>query len=188
MNYDITTLILVAAITTALGVAVGLFADSFRTQQRLKKELEENNNIDITGDDWFAAWQTSVELQEVLNTERLSIVQKGHSVKIKNFEKSPENPKGGYLWEGNMQFYHGKILMGWYFPVKGENLSSKGMMFFTYHSAKRVFFGKWVGSAYDGDLVNGFVVITKDRQNSMKMLTEITKKHPDKINIIYEQF
>lgn len=185
---DVILNIVLSIATTIFGIVVGLMVDSFRNKYRFKRELEQNNHIDITGDDWYAAWQTSVEKQEVLNTERLSIVQKGQTVNIRNFEKSPENPKGGYLWEGQMQFFYGKSLMGWYFPVKSENLTSKGMMFFAYHSTRRTFIGKWVGSAYDGDLVNGFVVITKDRQRSMETLKEIVQKHPDTINIVYDTF
>ena len=90
------------------------------------------------------------------------------------------------MWEGQLQFFNGKTLMGWYFPLIQENITSKGIMFLTYQSAKQVFWGKWVGSSYDGDLSNGFVVISKDRGRSLELLKEVISKHTDKVNIIYD--
>ncbi|MFZ3382883.1 MAG: hypothetical protein WA144_03045, partial [Candidatus Methanoperedens sp.] len=75
---------------------------------------------------------------------------------------------------------------GWYFPLKQENITSKGIMFLTYQSAKKVFWGKWVGSSYDGDLSNGFVVISKDKNQSLTLVKELIAKHTDKVNIIYD--
>ncbi|WP_299676209.1 hypothetical protein [uncultured Dokdonia sp.] len=169
-----------------LGLILGSVIDGYKSKRKFKKELKNNNFIDISGNDWFAAWQTSVENTMNLNTECVLMQQKGQTVKICNTEKAPENPKGGYLWEAQLQFFHGKTLMGWYFPLQQENITSKGIMFLTYQSSKRVFFGKWVGSSYDGDLSNGFVVISKDRDDSLRLLKEIIGKHTDKVNIIYD--
>lgn len=168
-----------------VGVLIGLIIDSIKTKKKFKQELKDNDSIDITGDDWFAAWHTSVDNKINLNTEKINIIQKGGTVKMNNIEKAEENPKGGYLWEAQLQFFHGKTLMGWYFPKKEENITSKGIMFLTYQSAKKIFCGKWVGSSYDGDLSNGFVVISKDRENSLQLLKEVIKRHTDKVNIIY---
>lgn len=178
--------IVISAIFTVIGLVLGLLIEYFKAQRKFRKELQDNNFIDISGGKWFAAWQTSVEQTLNLNTEELVIQQKGQTVKISNIDKSPENPKGGYKWEAQLQFFHGKTLMGWYFPLKEENITSKGIMFLNYQSAKKVFWGKWVGSNYDGDLANGFVVISKDKEQSMRLLKDVISKHTDKVNIIYD--
>jgi hypothetical protein len=169
-----------------LGLLLGIFIDNIRTKRRFKKELKDNNFIDISGKNWFAAWHTSVDQTINLNTEELEISQRGQTVKIWNIEKAPENPKGGYLWSAQLQFFHGKTLMGWYFPLRHENITSKGIMFLTYQSAKKIFWGKWVGENYDGALSNGFVVISKNRDESLRLLKDVIRKHTDKVNIIYD--
>lgn len=178
--------IIISISSTVIGIIIGLLIDNYRSKRKFKQEFKDNNYIDITGSDWFAAWHTSVEYRVILNTEHLSIVQKGQTVKMRNLEISPENPKGGYFWNAQLQFFHGKTLMGWYFPLKQENITSKGIMFLTFQSTKRIFWGKWVGSSYDGDLSNGFVVISKDRSISLNLLKEVISKHTDKVNIIYD--
>lgn len=178
--------IVISAFFTVVGLLLGLLVEYLRAKRKFKKELKDNNFIDISGTKWFAAWQTSVDQTLNLNTEELIIQQKGQTVKISNIDKSPENPKGGYKWEAQLQFFHGKTLMGWYFPLKEENLTSKGIMFLNYQSAKKVFWGKWVGSNYDGDLANGFVVISKEKEQSMRLLKDVISKHTDKVNIIYD--
>lgn len=178
--------ITISAVSLIAGVVIRIIVDKIRTKKRFKQELRDNNFIDITGTDWVAAWQTSVENSIVLNTERLHVTQKGQTVKMRNVQKSIENPKGGYLWESQLQFFHGKSLMGWYFPLKEENITSKGIMFLTYSSAKRIFWGKWVGSSYDGDLSNGFVVISRSKTESLRLLNDVISKHTDKVNIIYD--
>lgn len=176
--------IIIAIFSALLGGIVSYLIQKLSEKQKFKLELESNNNIDITGDDWIAAWQTSVNNKEILNTENLSLLQKGGTVRIRNKEKSPENPEGGYLWKGQLQFYYGRDLMGWYFPIEEENNTSKGIMFLHYNSAQKVFYGKWVGSAYDSPLSSGYVVITKERIRSITKLKEIIKKHPTDVSII----
>lgn len=186
MSQEFINKFIIPAIFTIAGVILGLLVDFLKTKWKFRKELKDNDSIDISGSNWFAAWQTSVDQVLNLNTEELIILQKGRTVKINNIDKSPENPKGGYKWEAQLQFFHGKTLMGWYFPLKEENITSKGIMFLNYQSAKKVFWGKWVGSNYDGDLANGFVVISKNKDESMRLLKDVISKHTDKVNIIYD--
>lgn len=185
-DQDLVINIALSIASLILGVIISRIVDRYKERVKFKQELKDNNSIDITGDDWYAAWHTSVEGIVNLNTEKLSFIQKGNTVKVKNLEKAPENPKGGYFWEGQLNFFYGKTLMGWYFPLKSENITSKGIMFLSYQSTKKLFWGKWVGSSYDGDLSNGFVVISKDRKQSLKLLHEVISKHTDKVNIIYD--
>lgn len=148
-----------------------------------KKEIADNNNINISGD-WYAAWQTSINNQQLINTESLKIVQKGKQVIVYNCERAPENPIGGYLWSAKLQFYQGRNLMGWYFPLKSENNTSKGIMYMAYFSQRKEFYGKWVGSGYDGELEVGFLVFAQTRDNAKKQLEELVQKHPDDVKII----
>ncbi len=171
---------IVGAIT---GFVVKLFYDRYAELRRFKKELEDNNHIDVSGE-WYAAWQTSVDNELVINTEHLRLQQKGKTVKISNTERSPENPKGGYFWDAQMQFFQGKNLMGWYFAKPEESNASKGMMYLSYLSPRKIFYGKWVGTAYDGDLVTGYVVISKDRAASKNKLEEFMQNHPQDIRLI----
>jgi len=170
-----------------LGTVVGWFLDFIaKTIIRIvkeKKEIKDNDYIDISGE-WFVAWQTSINGEELLNTETLKVKQKGKTVVFENRERAPENPQGGYLWKSKMQFYQGRNLMGWYFPLKSENNSSKGIMYMAYFSQKRLFVGKWIGSGYDGELQAGFVVIATTREIAANKLNELKALHPNNINII----
>lgn len=175
-----------------VGAVIGIILDrvlrKIEEKRKFKKELEDNNYIDVSGEDWYAAWQTSVEGSENINSEQVTIVQKGNTIRINNTERAKENPKGAYLWEGQMNFFQGRNVMGWYFPKREENNTSKGMMYFAYHSPSKVFYGRWVGCAYDGDFASGFAVISKDRAQSITLLNELVKTHPLKVNIIYYAF
>lgn len=90
------------------GVVLKYIYDRIAEHLQFKKELKDNNYIDVTGE-WYAAWQTSVDGSELINTEHLKIEQKGKIIKIENTERSPENPKAGYLWNGQLQFFRGKM-------------------------------------------------------------------------------
>lgn len=149
-----------------VGAVVGMLLkalyDVIAARRRFKKELEDNDNIDVTGE-WHAAWQTSVDGAELINTEHIKMLQKGKTVKVWNTEKSPENPKAGFLWESQSQFLQGRNLMGWYFAKAEESNASKGILYLSYLSPRKLFFGKWVGTAYDGELITGCVVFSKVR-------------------------
>lgn len=150
---------------------------------RERKEVKNNDNINVSGD-WYAAWQTSVNRKELLNTESIIVSQRGKNVTVENRERAPENPEGGYLWKSSMQFYQGRNLMGWYFPLKSENNSSKGIMYMTYFSPQKVFIGKWAGSGFDGELESGFLVIAKTREVAKEKLEYIISKNKSPVNII----
>lgn len=166
-----------------VGFFIKLIYDRYAIKRRFKKELKDNNSIDVSGE-WYAAWQTSVENITLINTEHLMLQQKGKTVKMWNTERSPENPRGGYLWDAQMQFFQGRNLMGWYLAKPEENNTSKGMMYFSYLSPRKIFYGKWVGTAYDGDLITGYVIISKDRTVSRKELEEFILNHPQDIRLI----
>ena len=166
------------------GFLMSVAYEKLKDRYQFKRELKQNNEIDLTGFDWVAAWQTSVESKELINTEKLLIEQKGSLVNMRNTAKSPENPKGGYKWVARLQFYHGRDLMGHYFAEKEEQNNNKGIMYFSYQSAKKEFIGRWVGTGHDGPLQSGFAVISKNREQSLQRLNEILKAHPNKVSII----
>ena len=171
-------------IGTVFGVGIKYLYDKWAEKRRFKKELDDNNNIDVSGD-WCAAWQTSVDGAQLVNCESIRIIQKGKTVHIYNTERSPDNPRAGYLWEGQMQFFQGRNLMGWYFPKKEESNSSKGIMYMAYFSPQRKFIGQWVGSAYDGDLMAGYVVIKQHRSDARSELEAFIRAHPQDVRLIY---
>jgi hypothetical protein len=181
---SITFEILLSVGSTVSGVVLTIIYETVRENLRFRKELKQNSKIDLSGSDWFAAWQTSVDQKELINTEEIIIEQKGALIKIHNREKSRENPKGGYKWEGQLRFYHGRDLMGHYFARPEEQNTNKGIMYFCYVSAKKQFIGSWVGASYDGPLLTGFVVISKHKTESVELLKQIIKSHPDKVPII----
>lgn len=152
-----------------------------------KREIRDNDNVNVSGE-WYAAWQTSVRGVEILNSEQLTIKQRGKMVFIENCERAPENPDGGYLWHSKLQFYQGRNLMGWYFPKKEENNTSKGIMFMTFFSPRKLFLGKWSGCGYDGELENGFLVFAKTRELAKQQLEELVKKYPGPVSVISYDF
>ncbi len=60
-------------------------------------------------------------------------------------------------------------------------------MYLTYFSPKKMFVGKWVGSAYDGDLVSGYVVIKKDKAEARQALEDFISAHPQHVRLIYDE-
>jgi hypothetical protein len=177
---------LVAIGSAIVGAVISWLVGTLQEKSRFRRELQANNKIDISGDDWYGAWQASADGKEVLNTERLVMRQKGATVKIWNKEKSPENPLGGFLWAGQLQFLHGRELMGWYVSMESENNTSKGIFFFNYNSARRLLVGKWVGVSYDGPLCSGFVVIAKERAAALELLKDLVHRHPGSVRLIAE--
>jgi len=171
---------------TVGGFLLALACETVREAWRFRRELKENNHIDLSGFDWIAVWQASVNGQEVINSERIAIRQKGGLVKMWNQEKSAENPIGGYKWEGQLQFFHGRDLMGHYFAQPQEQNTNKGIMFFNYNAARKEFIGRWVGASYDGPLTSGFCVISKSKEKSKGLIDTILATHPDKVPIIFQ--
>jgi len=169
---------------TIAGFLLAVLWDVAKDHYRFRRELKENDNINLSGEDWVAAWQTSVDGKEVLNTEQLVLKQKGGVIKMCNKTPSAENPKAGFKWYGQLRFYLGRDLMGNYFAEKAENNTSKGMLYFHYNSARKEFVGRWVGCSYDGPLLSGFGVIAKKKEKALALLQELLQGHPDKVPII----
>lgn len=177
--------VVIGALFLVLGIALSTVGSGLVSFWRKRREIAENQRIDLSGDNWFAAWETSVNGEIKINTESLTISQSGAHVWMKNTEPSPENPEGGYLWKGQLLFSHGESLMGWYYPLKKENITSRGIMYYTYDSQRHFFVGQWVGKSYDGNLCRGFSCIAKSRdraRSGLLKLIEMAKTHP--VNVL----
>jgi|SRR5580658_852295 hypothetical protein len=166
-----------------LGFAIKYCYDIYSQRRKFKKELEDNNHVEVTGE-WYAAWETSIDGHPLTNTEHVQIVQKGKTLKMWNTERSPENPKGAYLWNAQLQFFQGRNAMGWFLAKPEERNTSKGIMYFCYFSQRKIFYGQWVGTAYDGELVCGFAVIAKDRTGARTELETFIARHPREVLLI----
>ena len=144
--------------------------------------IGDHSSIDISGD-WYASWQTSVNGQEILATQPISLKQCGREIEAHNLQPSLEHPKGGYLWEAYLQLSQGRYLVGWYFALPKENNSSQGSLFFNYRSQQEIFYGKWVGASYDGDMVTGYAVIGRAQDECRGMVKEMIACNPHRMNI-----
>lgn len=174
--------VLLAFCALIIGVILDQVIRFIGERIRFAKELKDNSHIDASGV-WYAIWQTSIGGKEKLNGEAVKIKQKGQVVKMWNTEKSSEGD-GGYFWTSQLRFLHGKSLMGWYFPKKKELNDSSGMVFYTFYAARKVFYGKWVGTAYDGNLQTGLAVIARDKEQAEHAMSSLQKIYPNKVQII----
>lgn len=146
-------------------------------------DFKNNGRIKVSGK-WYATWQTFVENEECINTEKLKFKQRGAHITIKNTAISEDNKKGGYLWKGKLKMSYGKTLIGNYYPIKKEGNTSLGVLFFYYNSQSKIFYGKWLGCGYGGELIDGFVIISQDKEISKSTLIDVKEKHKGDISII----
>ena len=177
--------VVLTAISLFAGIVLSEIVSQVRDRLNRSKQLAENLNISLAAKDWVAIWQAAADGNEILNSESLIIEQTGSTVFMRNAEISPENPRGGYLWSAELRFSNGETLMGWYYPRKGQNVASRGIMYFTYDASRKLFLGRWVGKAIDGPLSSGFVTISKSMETSklaMSKLQEKALRHP--VNIL----
>lgn len=165
------------------GFLIKYFYDQYAEGRRFKRELEDNNHVEVSGE-WYAAWETSIDGAVLVNTEHLQLIQKGKTIRMWNTQRSPENPKGAYLWTAQLQFFQGRSVMGWFLAKPEERNTSKGIMYLCYFSQRRIFYGQWIGAAYDGELVCGFAVIAKDRSTARAELEAFIARHPRDVLLI----
>jgi transcriptional regulator with XRE-family HTH domain len=121
---------------------------------------------------WWAAWQTFNEGEEILATQPVGITQHGSTIQIDALERSEENPRGGYLWRGELRLWDGQVLMGWYAANDG-NVRSKGTMFFMLHPQGEYAEGRWVGLSYDGPIVSGHAALAHSREEVQAVMTRL---------------
>lgn len=123
---------------------------------------------------WFAAWETTVEGKEVLNTEELELKQRGLRIKVRNLTVSPENPRGGYLWRGELRVHQREYFTGWYESVDPK-VFARGSLYFHLNAAGKFLQGWWAGCSYDSPTARGAAVIAETREFAMQKLRETCK-------------
>lgn len=165
--------VLIGAILYAVGYeSVKLLFDYIREHGAISKK----DKVNLSGE-WHTIWQTSAEGKEVINSEVLTIKQKGHHIVLENIVKSPENTLGGYLWRGEADIYDNRYVIGDYLP-REKNIISKGSLYFVLNRVGQFMLGKWVGCNYDYEFTWGFGVIAKEKnvaQEEMNKLLNIKK-------------
>lgn len=122
---------------------------------------------------WFALWESTADNEEVINAEAIDMkMRRGGVLYIQNLEKSPDNPKGGYLWVAECRVYDNQYILGTYI-AREPNVRSKGSMYLVIHRSGRYIDGQWIGCNYDHDWARGLVVFAREPDN----LPELLKKH-----------
>lgn len=142
------------------------------TIRERKIRVRKKEKIDLSGDNWYAVWQTTVEGEENINTELVRINQKRDKIVMENVEKSPGNKLGGYLWRGECKLYDNEHIVGHYVP-REPNVISKGSMYFLLNRGGNFMVGKWVGCNYDYGFTWGYGVIDKDRDHALQRMEKL---------------
>lgn len=130
--------------------------------------------IRLTGR-WFAAWESTVEGKQVLNAEEVSLKQRGLRINIRNVSPSPENPRGGYLWRGELRIHHSQYLIGSYESVEAQTLA-RGSLYFHLNAVGRFLVGRWAGCSYDSACSSGAAVIAMSREFALLKLSEVCQQ------------
>jgi hypothetical protein len=117
-------------------------------------------SVDLSGR-WYAVWQSTVDGRECVNSEVVDITQRGTRIMMRNLNRSLENPRGGYLWRGELKLYDNSRLMGHYVSAE-PNVTAKGVFYFLLNHIGQFMSGKWVGCNHDFDLTWGFGVLARD--------------------------
>lgn len=115
--------------------------------------------VDVTGD-WWAAWQSSRDHDEVLAIQPVRLSQRGDTIRMQATRRGRPIEEGGYLWRGEMRLWDSEILMGWYAADDGS-VRSKGTVYFVLHPQGRHLTGRWVGLSWDGDAVTGLAAMAR---------------------------
>lgn len=144
-------------------------SEVFRRKRAVRPSLAGN---------WYAIWQTSVDEEEVINTEEILIKWRGDVLLVNNLRPSPENPKGGYKWVAKMELFDNAYLLGRYIATDPDVLS-KGTLFLTIHKSGRLMFGRWVGCNYDSDVATGATLFSRAQDR----LHEEFRRYCDRTNL-----
>jgi transcriptional regulator with XRE-family HTH domain len=138
----------------------------------------EHEGIDLTGD-WWCAWQTWNQGEQIVNVHQARMRQRGDVLDIRATTRGNHEPeRGGYTWRGEFRLWDKEILMGWYVATEGA-VRSKGTIYFALHQHGRHMEGRWVGLSHDGPIVTGWGAIarTEDEcRSTMNRLLELESR------------
>jgi transcriptional regulator with XRE-family HTH domain len=125
---------------------------------------------------WTALWQTSVEGSANFNTETVNTSwtkSRSPVLVATNEAVSKENPKGGYLWRGELRFFDNCYLAGIYLPLEAKTTISKGTMFASIHRSGRFIQGIWAGCNYDEDLTSGHFIFSRSDNDVWELMSKL---------------
>ncbi|KPC74352.1 DNA-binding protein, partial [Thermoactinomyces vulgaris] len=132
-----------------------------------------SHRIDLSGH-WWASWQTSKDLEEVITAQEIDIRQLSDQLKIETTTRGIAVEDGGYHWKGELRLWQNEVLMGWYAAEDGA-VRSKGTFYFTVHPHGIHMKGRWVGMSYDGAIRTGWGAIARTEADA-RALIEVLKQ------------
>jgi hypothetical protein len=127
--------------------------------------------IELAGD-WWAAWQSSMDRDEVLAVQPVRFWQQGDDIRTKAVRRGRPIDQGGYLWHGEMRLWDNEILMGWYTADDGS-VRSKGTVYFVLNPQGRRMTGRWVGLSWDGNTVTGLAAMARTEDETRMVIGEL---------------
>jgi hypothetical protein len=140
----------------------------------LGEDVEGTAAIDLTGD-WWAAWQSWRDLDQVLAVQPVRFRQRGDLVTMWAGQRGRAVEEGGYLWQGEMRVWDNEILMGWYAADDGS-VRSKGTVYFVLHPHGQRMTGRWVGLSWDGNTVTGLGAMARSKATTSALIRDLIEK------------
>jgi transcriptional regulator with XRE-family HTH domain len=110
---------------------------------------------------WYALWETTVEGRASIDSEAVTVHQRGTSLSVENQNRAPENPLGAFLWKAQCRVYDNRYVLGSYVP-REPNVRSKGVVYLKLHTSGAFMLGRWLGCSYDDEVATGFSVLARD--------------------------
>jgi transcriptional regulator with XRE-family HTH domain len=110
---------------------------------------------------WYALWETTAEGRMSIDSEAVTVHQRGTSLSVENQSRAPENPLGAFLWRAQCRVYDNRYVLGSYVP-REPNVRSKGVVYLKLHTSGAFMLGRWLGCSYDDEVATGFSVLARD--------------------------
>lgn len=133
-------------------------------------------HVDLSGD-WWAAWQSSRDHDDILAVQPVRFRQRGDEINMKALRRGRLVAEGGYLWRGELRLWDNEILMGWYAADDGS-VRSKGSLYFVLHPQGQRMTGRWVGLSWDGDTVTGHAAVARTEADTRTVIAELIDATP----------
>ena len=133
-------------------------------------------HVDLSGD-WWAAWQSSRNHDDVLAVQPVQFRQRGDEIRTKALRRGRPVAEGGYLWRGELRLWDNEILIGWYAADDGS-VRSKGSLYFVLHPQGQRMTGRWVGLSWDGDTVSGLAAMARTEDDTRTVIAELIDTAP----------
>jgi hypothetical protein len=172
MSLDSATLYIGGIIASgAVGAGIHQLVDQRNATNRARAVSPDFKRLKLDGS-WFAVWESAVEGSKVINSEAVIVRQVRNKLYLQNTTRSPENPKGGYLWKGEIQVWDNQHLLGWY-VAREPNVISKGTFYFVLHPNGQDMSGRWVGRSYDGEMIEGYCAMSRDKQSARAVVDNL---------------